>query len=47
MPKRVKLVDTEAIKRKAIEDPDGLQMLDECDFKWVEAWKTAVRSKVD
>jgi hypothetical protein len=47
MPKRVKLVCNEDVRPHLVEDPDGLQVQDECDFKWVEAWKTAVKNKVD
>ena len=45
MPKRFKLVGNEEVKPRIAEDPDGLQVQDECDFEWVEAWKTSVNSK--
>jgi len=47
MPKRVKLLGNEAVNPHVAEDPDGLQVRDECDFEWVEAWKNAVNNKVD
>jgi hypothetical protein len=33
----------ETVELKSVEDPDELQMLDECDSRWVEAWKAAAR----
>ena len=32
------------IRLQTSEDPDELQLLDECDSYWVEAWKTAKQS---
>jgi hypothetical protein len=47
MPKRVKVVSNESANLRLALDPDGLQVKDECDFKWVEAWRQAVSSKAD
>jgi hypothetical protein len=49
MPKGKKFAGIEAIELHLAEvsgeplDPDELQLEDECDSKWVEAWKNAAR----
>ena len=37
------VVFLEVIRLQTSEDPDELQLLDECDSYWVEAWKTPAK----
>ena len=40
---RQNVVFLEVIRLQTSEDPDELQLLDECDSYWVEAWKTPAK----
>ena len=44
MPNQNRFARRRTIELPSIEDSDELQLLDECDSHWVEAWKTASNS---
>ncbi len=37
----------EVIEPHPAEDPDELQLLDECDSRWVEAWKIPAKQSTE
>jgi len=47
MPKQNKFARHEAIWLHSTGDPDEMQLLDECDSEWVEAWKNAVKESTE